>query len=276
MSSFVYIIAEGVLDVVVLSQVLTKGYGFNVIEKKSSLPEPAKLWLDQYKWPNGDDITRRAVPAPVILHKDGTIIGLRNAQGLNAIENKITEDRQVFLRIPWHPSVIGVILDADDAPIASRFNEFSEMLGRNGYPTPLNIGIVECLDNIRSAIFSFPGHGQQGTLEDALLPLANTRFPDLFQHASTYVRNWTDYVRNWTETHPTSRDFREFRKPSGEKKAILSAMAAILKPAKPLNSTIEDHNWVPNNLESCSALDPLKIFLDQLLNTEDLAEISSS
>jgi hypothetical protein len=44
MSPFVYLIAEGVLDVAFLTQVLCKRFGFVQVKARSQLPEPAQQW----------------------------------------------------------------------------------------------------------------------------------------------------------------------------------------------------------------------------------------
>lgn len=260
MSNFTYIIVEGVIDVVLLTRVLRQGYGFTIIDKMSQLPSPAKDWLKEFKWPIGEDISRRAVPAPAILTKENMTIGLQNGQGLTVIAQKAKNDKERFLRIGWAPSALAVILDADNAPPLARFDEFATLLAELGYPQPHSLDKVVESGGKRSGVFAFPGQGLPGTIEDVLLPLADKRFPALSQYADEYVSGWEQQ-----DEAKTSDDFKEFREPSGHKKARLSAIAAMLKPGKPLNASVEDQKWVPDNPRTSAALKPLMDFLDQLL-----------
>ncbi|MEW6742327.1 MAG: DUF3226 domain-containing protein [Planctomycetota bacterium] len=260
MSNFTYIVAEGVLDVVVLTQVLKHGFAFAVVERKSDLPGLAARWLTQFKWPVGNDIARRSVPAPAFLLKDGWVIGLRNAQGLDNIKKTVRADTEAFLRLPWMPAAMGIVLDADDTPPANRFPDFAALLQTHGYPRPAALDTIARSGELRAGVFAFPGKGRPGTLEDILVPLGATRFPILSRHAERYVADWRS-----TDDAQTDADFKELRSPSGPKKARLSAAVALLKPAKALPASIEDQGWVPADPRCCDALKPLMGFLDQLL-----------
>jgi len=260
MSNFTYIIAEGVIDVVLLTRVLRQGYGFAIIDKMSQLPPLAADWMKNFTWPVGEDISRRAVPAPAILAKGNMTIGLQNGQGLTVIRRKTKEDEERFFRIGWRPSAWAVILDADNDPPSTRFDEFATLLAELGYPKPNSLDKVVESGGKRSGVFAFPGQGLPGTIEDVLLPLADKRFPVLNQYADEYVSGWEQQ-----DEAKTNDDFKEFREPSGHKKARLSAIAAMLKPGKPLNASVEDQKWVPDNPRTCAALKPLMDFLDQLL-----------
>lgn len=115
MKPFVYILTEGVLDIVVLTSVLTRSFEFALLKQKSTLPECFAGWLDAFKWPTGDDITRRAVPAPVFLESDRLLVGIRSAQGIDNMSRTLSIDREVFSRRErQQPVVIGIVLDADD------------------------------------------------------------------------------------------------------------------------------------------------------------------
>ncbi|MEI7673621.1 MAG: DUF3226 domain-containing protein [Deltaproteobacteria bacterium] len=264
MSNFIYIIAEGVLDVVVIAQVLRRGFEATIVEQKLDLPTQAQNWLDTFKWPINDNIARRAVPAPAFVKSDTFIVGLRNAQGLTNIKRTVNADMEAFLRMKWQPTAMGVILDADTEPPANRFADFATFLHAKGYPNPVNLDIVARSNGLRAGVFAFPGQGQPGTLEDVLLPLAAARFPDLSQHAYNYVNAWflTTFALNHT-------DFNELRSPSGRKKAIISSILSLSKPAKPIAASVEDHHWIPKTPRACATLAPLMNFLDQLLSVDE-------
>jgi hypothetical protein len=261
MKPFVYILTEGVLDIVVLTSVLTRSFEFALLKQKSTLPECFAGWLDAFKWPTGDDITRRAVPAPVFLESDRLLVGIRSAQGIDNMSRTLSIDREVFSRRErQQPVVIGIVLDADDEEPQKRLKKFAELVVSAGFPQPLSLDQVIDGGGKRSGIFAFPGGGLSGTIEDSLLPLAQRRFPQLHQFVSPYVAEWCQ-----TTLANESKDYAELRKPSGPLKATLSSMVAFLKPAKPLNASIEDHNWLPLNPRTCTELQPLVQFLENLL-----------
>lgn len=256
MSRFVYLICEGVLDVVLVTQVLCKVFDFDLVEKKSDLSEKPAEWLGLFKWPHSDDIARRAVPAPAFLTKDSLIVGIRNSQGLERIKNTIYQDQEAFMRLDWSPDAFGVILDADDEPCEKRFASFATALDERGLPRPVEIEKVVSKDGVAAGIFSFPGSYAEGTLEDLLLLLGKERFPELYRHAEAFVNDWTE----------DTSDFRELKKPSGRKKSKVSAMISLLKPAKPIAASIEDQKWLGENPGENEHLKPLVEFLRAVLN----------
>lgn len=261
MKPFVYILTEGVLDIVVLTSVLTRSFGFALLKNKSALPECFAGWLDAFKWPTGDDITRRAVPAPAFFESDRMLVGIRSAQGIDNMARTLAVDQEVFSRRGrQQPVVIGIVLDADDEAPQKRFKKFAELLVSAGFPQPLSLDDVIEHAGKRSGLFAFPGGGLAGTIEDSLVPLAQRRFPQLHQFVSPYVAEWCQ-----TTMANDSKDYAELRKPSGPLKAMLSSMVAFLKPAKPLNASIEDHNWLPLDPRTCPELQPLVQFFEKLL-----------
>ena len=270
MNHFVYIITEGVQDVVFLTLVLRQAFGLKLIEKQSELPQEAATWLTNFKWPVGGDIARRAVPAPSFVGGDGVFVAIRNAQGLSNISKVMAVDDEVFLRLQWAPSAVAVVLDADDEEPALRFAGIAKLLVQLQWPKPERLEVIAQSSGKRAGVFSFPGAGRSGTLEDVLVPLGNRRFPELARHADDYVTQWmTDAVRT------QGADFKLLRKPSGPKKAVLSAMVALLKPTKGLVPSLEDQHWLPASLNEAAELIPLLEFLTRLLEVPLVEQISN-
>ena len=263
MSSFVYIITEGVLDVVFISQVLCCGFGGEIIQRKNRLPERARQWLNQFRWPVGDDIARRAVPAPSFIQFENGLAAVRNAQGLANIRKTLTADQEAFLRLRWQPTSMGIVLDADVEKPAVRFGDFAALLHDNGYPKPVHLDCIEALNDRRAGVFAFPGQGRSGTLEDVLMSVAACRFPTLSSRANKYIQDFFD-----SSAEIEDNDLVELKRPSGPKKAKLSALAAVLKPGKPLSASIEDQHWLPAGLDAFEPTKPLMNFLVDLMAFE--------
>jgi hypothetical protein len=252
MRKFFYLIAEGVLDVVVLSEIMRHRYSLAIVARKADLEIEAAKWLDQFKWPVGEDISRMAVPAPVFLQSEQWIVAVRNARGISEIGKKMRADDEAFLRIGWKPLALAIVLDADDKPPSERFAEFATLLESWGLPKPDTLGSMTTTDSMRTGIFAFPGDEKNGTIEDVIIPVGEMRFPTLFPHAYQYVEKWPADV---------GPEFAELTT-SGRKKAVLSAMAALLKPGRNLNASIQDHAWMPHDPHTCPALKPILAFLD--------------
>lgn len=126
MSSFVYLLAEGVGDVAFLGKLLEVGFGATRIETMEALDEARRIWMGSFKWPltGGDKtmIKRLAVPAPVFYElAAGTLIALRNAEGLSKMRDMLERDLESFDRDDNGPNTIGVILDSDKEPAEQRF-----------------------------------------------------------------------------------------------------------------------------------------------------------
>lgn len=255
MKRFVYIITEGVLDVIFLTELMRQRYSLSEVTRKTSLPSEAAQWLEQFKWPVGDDISRMAVPAPAFLQNDQFIIGVRNARGIGEISKKIRLDKEAFLRIPWSPSAIAVVLDADNESPLDRFGEFASLLESHAFPRPTSLGSVLTKDAIQTGIFAFPDCVSRGSIEDVILPVGELRFPALFAHASQFVEKWPP---------DAGEEFAELTV-TGRKKAVLSAMASLLKPGKNLNASIHDHEWIPSDSDACAVLKPTLAFFDAFL-----------
>lgn len=261
MKRFIYLITEGVHDVLLISLVLQLGFGLAVIENESDLPEEARRWLKMFPWPLKGDITRRSVPTPEFLENDRLFIGISNAKGIREIASRLNADFEAFYREDdWFPSGIAIILDADEESPESRFLEFADLIDPSRFPVPRQLESVARLGERTAGVFSFPGGGQPGTLEDVLIPVANTRFPELRKHATDFVLTWQE-----RDSVSPSGDYKELRKPKGAQKATLSAMVSLLKPGKGLAPSIQDQRWIPADVNSCEALQPLVTFLAALL-----------
>jgi hypothetical protein len=261
MKRFIYIITEGVHDVLVISQVLQRGFGLIVIENEAGLPEEAKKWLKMFPWPLRGDITRRSVPTPEFLENDTLFVGISNSRGIGEIRKRLNADFEAFSREEnWFPGALGIILDADEEAPEKRFLEFADLVAQAGFPRPEVLDSVAELGKRCGGVFSFPGGGQPGTLEDVLIPIAGTRFPDLHTHATSFVQTWQQQ-----DSAALSGDYKELRKPKGGLKATLSAMVSLLKPGKGLPPSIQDQKWIPDDVSSCVVLKPLMDFLTALL-----------
>ncbi len=266
MSSFIYLIAEGVTDTTLITRVLLRYLSMRRIETRSDLPEQARTWLDGFKWPAGWDIARLAVPAPVFMQRDGALVAIRNAQGLSRIQTTLDADNEALVRIDWRPDALGILLDADNKNPYERFVTTRDKLKRfDSFPSLASLRRVEEVanpegDDRRAGVFVFPDATTPGTAESLLLPLGEAAFPEL--HGASQR-----FVASWNRDHGHETPFKELRKPAGVSKAQLSTMAALLKPGKNLNASLHDQEWVPPR-DVPDILKPLFEFLQALVGQE--------
>lgn len=278
MSSFSYLVTEGVHDVAFLGKLLTVVHSAKRIKKLEELPGPFQQWLGSFKWPRKTkahhDIERLAVPAPEF-HLLGSkhIVVLRNAQGISEIYNTLAVDGEAFARLSLRPEALGIFLDSDAEPPAVRFADVTAKLQALDRPVPDALGAVTSTAP-RMGVFSFPEPGCSGTLEDLLVPLGKTAYPELYEEAQTFTNRWIEkttpeFVGNGEQKrsglHSESPDWKEFRKPAGAKKATLGAMTAILKPGKALQASLSDNQWLHARVREVDCLKPCLEFLDKLL-----------
>jgi hypothetical protein len=267
MSRFIYILSEGVHDVAFLSRVLKHVHGASKIGLKSNLDEPRRRWVDGFKWPIGDTIGRLAVPAPVFVHlaANDTLVGLRNAEGIDRLKITLEDDLEVLYKNDASPETVGVFLDSDKEPQEKRFARLRAELQKISTATGA-IEVAEKLATIgtgtpRVGIFAFPSPGIEGALEDLLLEIGRVPYEELCRCATDYVNAW--HVRVGSDGH---KDWGELKGQSGVKKATLATATAVLKPGRGAVATIEDNRWVCDTTKDHAALAPCLAFLKDLLS----------
>lgn len=265
MSAFSYIVTEGVHDVAFLGRLLSIAHGAARIRKLEDLDDSHKQWLSAFKWPMKNkahhDISRLSVPAPVFFRlATNDVIALRNAQGISGIGDTLEIDLESFARNLNGPRAIGVVLDMDDQPAAQRFEMLASALHRVNLTPPSALGEVSA-GAPRVGAFALPGTGAEGTLEDILLELGETAYPELTRVARGFADHWLPH----SSSEPDSSDWKEYRKPAGRKKATVGAMTAVLKPGKSVQVSLDDNRWVSEQTVGLACLQPALGFLSALL-----------
>jgi hypothetical protein len=266
MSRFIYILSEGVHDVAFLSRLLKHVHGASKVDQKSKLDEPRQRWINGFKWPVGENIDRLAVPAPkfVYIGASDTLIGLRNAEGIDRLKSTLEDDLEVLYKREALPDTIGVFLDSDKEAQQQRFNKLRAEL----QTISMASGSLQTADKLatmgtgspRLGIFAFPSPGTEGALEDLLLELGKVPYEELCKSANDYVNTW--HARVSTDTH---KEWKDLKGQSGIKKATFATATAVLKPGRGAVATIEDNRWVGHETKDHPALAPCLAFLNELL-----------
>lgn len=266
MSRFVYILSEGVQDVAFLSRVLMQMHGASRIGLKSELDEQRQRWVDGFKWPVGERIDRLAVPAPkfVRIAASDTLIGLRNAEGIDRLKATLEDDLEVLYKHEALPDRIGLFLDSDEEPQDQRFQKLRSELLKSSTAS----GVLQLADKLATmgtgspcvGIFAFPSPGAEGALEDLLLEIGQVPYEELCKRAGAYVSAWRAYVGS--DSH---KDWRDLKGQAGLKKAAFATATAVLKPGRGAVATIEDNRWIGEATRDHPSLAPCLAFLSELL-----------
>lgn len=165
------------------------------------------------------------------------------------------------------PSSLGFILDADTKTPVEQFNKLNtewsekskdnELL--NNYPFPSSVGITHD-ETCPFGVFVMPDNHTPGALESILLEQARAVYPVLHDKANVFIQT----VKTTDGAIPPKAELTAAGKNEG--KAILHAMTSVLKPGKTLQTSIIDHDWVPECPSQFPAsFEPLIAFMRQLL-----------
>lgn len=254
MTRQVYLITEGVHDVAYLSRILVKKFALRQARSLADLDAVYRQWIESScKWPHNNRIDRSSVPAPEIYVRPGVQVALANAEGIDSIRKKLRVDLEYFARTGASLDAIGVVLDADDEDPALR---------RQKMVTGLDAELVEAAlpRRPRTGVFILPDDSSRGTLEDILIPLGRRLYPALFASADMHIQTAQNGLDKLL-----SDERKAFARPSGPTKALLSAVAAVLKPGKAIQATLKDHRWISQDTLAGPELAPTIVFLQRIL-----------
>lgn len=256
------LVVEGPHDSAVVARLL-QARGLKPIRHDARLPD---LWspLVPRSFPvHGDLLARHPVPH-FLNDANGRSVALIAAGGggIPRIAQALHDHLQL---LGFRPEAVGVVVDADDeAPRVLHRNLLNELgrLGGSGGPRvllPDLPGIIERRPEGRAGVFFAPDNENPGTMERLLLDAAETIYPALLAHARGYVR---DYPRDGLE----AQDLIELRKPAGIDKAVVHSLAALLKPAKAIQVSIQDNRWFEPPALQQPRIAALDRFLQDLLD----------
>ena len=256
MVRYCYIVVEGPQDVEFLIGLL-KFYHLKRVRFLSSLD---KFWetLIPKNYPLDDDLTKR-VPVPYFVQNEQLSIALHSAIGDTRIAQTIEESLNLIQ--PSQLFSVGIFADADyrETP-QERFNKLITKLSDIDLPNllpPSQIGQVNN-HSPHCGIFIAPNNRDQGTLENILLECAKINYSDLLNLSQTYIES---IDRNQL----TKNDLEDFKKPAGEKKAIISSISSILRPGKALQVSLQDNRWLDEKILELESIKLIKNFLEQII-----------
>ena len=172
----------------------------------------------------------------MFLQSETHVIAIHDAVGDSRLVETI-EETTALLGLDCFTG-IGILFDSDKAiPADQRYADIRESLKNTMHfdladkPGALSLG----KPNI--GVYILPDNHNPGTLEDLLIKSAEITYPKLLVAANHFViasKNAGIDVK----------ELKDFNKPAGENKAIVGAMANILKPGKSIQVSIQDNKWL--------------------------------
>lgn len=233
MPKYRYLVVEGPHDVEFVYRLL-RPFGLERVRMLASL-DPFFVPLVPRKFPQDDDDLQKRIPVPLFLQNQTHVVAVHNAGGDTRLV-QVIEENAITLN---HSSItgIGILLDSDDAvPAQDRYQVIKDMMTVKGFHLPAGPGdIVAGVPKFGA--FVLPDNTVQGTLEELLLDSAATVYPNLLASAQQHVQT------SLSDPTLTNDDKKDIEKPAGKKKAIVGAMASILRPGKAVQVSIQDNRW---------------------------------
>jgi hypothetical protein len=204
---------------------------------------------------NGDLLAR--VPVPTFLAGNDCMVALDSASGISNLARRVEENLSVLNASS--PPAIAVMLDADSKESAAdRFQGLAVQLRKLQLPIPDRAGAISP-QHPRCGIFVLPDNASAGTLETLLEECAAENYAPLWQRSQMYVAGIDPQELS-------AEDLKDFQKPAGRQKAIISAMAAILRPGKAIQVSLQDNRWMRGRALDLPRILSIRGFLAELLH----------
>jgi hypothetical protein len=251
----IFFVTEGPHDVEALGRLLST-LGAKRIKKIDQL-DPFWERLVPRIFPHEGDLLRR-VPVPAFFQAEAFSVAVHSAIGISEIP-KVTRASLANLDEP--PAAVGIVVDADDRSASVVWNEIlAEMSEFDFGRAPGQPGDNEP----KAGVFVLPNNEDHGTLETILLKCGEKVYPELIAGA----RAWIDPLDPEDHTiFVTSKERQYLAKPTGKLKAVVAAVASVLRPGKSVQVSIQDNLWLCDTVAlSTPEVAAFQAFVSSLIN----------
>jgi hypothetical protein len=188
-------------------------------------------------FPHEDDLHRR-VPVPVFFQAETFSVAVKSAVGISEIP-KVT--RASLAALDDLPAALGIVVDADARNALDVWEGITkEMKEFNFGNGPGQLGC----DAPKSGVFVLPNNKDAGTLETILLKCGEQVYPRLIEGARAWICPLDPEDRT---IFVNKAEGKAFAKPSGKDKAVVAAVASVLRPGKSVQVSIQDNRWISNS-----------------------------
>jgi len=144
-------------------------------------------------------------------------------------------------------------------PAAQRYADIRSGMARKRFSLDPHAGVITA-GPPRLGAFVLPDNVQAGTLEDLLLDVAPQVYPGLLTTARSHV------AAALNDAGLRNDDLKDLKKPAGENKAVIGAMASILRPGKAVQVSLQDNRWLKGAALLSPRIKAVQDFLKQLFD----------
>jgi hypothetical protein len=158
------------------------------------------------------------------------------------------------------PAAVGVVVDADARNALDVWTEIVANMQEYDFGQgPGQLGVSQP----RAGVFVLPDNKGAGTLDTILLKCGEQVYPQLIAGARAWINpldpNDQDIFFNAAER-------RDLLKPAGKVKAVVAAVASVLRPGKSVQVSIQDNRWLRDEALSVPEVVALNAFVSGLIN----------
>lgn len=246
MRKYGYLVVEGPHDVEFCYRLLSP-LGVKRVQYKNDLDEFLYPLIPKEFPPKNGDLWKR-MPTPLFLQNETHAIAIRSATGDSQLVNVLISSTELLIDLNAVVG-IGILLDSDTTtPAKERYAQIKKDLLNKQFRFKLHDELGHITrENLNIGAFVLPDNSNAGTLENLLIESAKEVYPDLLVLATEYVSNSKGCKLN-------KEELKELNKPAGKNKAIIGAMANIMKPGKSVQVSIQDNRWVDTNIPRIKAV----------------------
>jgi hypothetical protein len=258
MPKYGYLVVEGPHDVEFVYRLL-RPYQ---LERVKMIDDVDQLFrgLIPASFPHEGDLQKR-VPVPLFLRSQSHVIAVHSAGGDSRLTATVEETMSLRLKADVLTG-IGILLDSDkEIPAAERYQGVRTAMEGIKFRLPELAGQI-AVGTPRLGAFVLPDNSSIGNLEDLLLECASSAYPELLESARKHV----DVAL--AQAAKLAKDGEDLSKRPYRNKAIVGAVASVLRPGKAVQTSIQDNQWLKGDRLQ---LDKVKAVQDFLKNLFELA-----
>lgn len=258
MSSRVLFVVEGPHDEAFVGRLLRLRHGLGP-EKLRSRVDPFWEKTIPTSFPHNNDLRMR-MPVPFFYQNADTTLAIISAIGDSQLAHTV---RDTFDVLPEAVDALGVFMDTDKVKSPAQ-RHATLVRALDDIPAlrfPDKPGLVNH-GEIRTGVCVFPDNVSEGTLEDLLEKCAELSYPAALAAARGFVASMSE---NMFE----AGELKDFKKPSGRKKATIAALASILRPGKAIQVSISDNRWLTDDTLNISSITAVARFIHDLVLPAD-------
>lgn len=252
MRHFAYLVVEGPHDIEFAYRLLSP-YGLRRVQFLKDL-DPVFERIVPTTFPHAGDLQKR-VPVPLFLESATHAIAVHSAIGDSQLIRTLAQN--VGQLDDDAISSIGILLDSDRQAPMTRYTKLKADMAKKGFTLDATPGRITA-GSPRIGAFVLPDNESQGTLEALLLESAQAIYPALLTSAVEHVD------RASQDKTLTSDDLTDFNQPAGRDKAIIGAMASILRPGKAVQTSLQDNRWLRDQALAIPRIAAVQTFFAEL------------